>query len=38
MADTFTHRTSKTVYHGYATQTVNDGKTLVHTQQQGRWN
>lgn len=35
MADTFTHRTSKTVYHGYATQTVNDGKTLVHTQQQG---
>lgn len=34
-ADTFTHRNGQTVYHGYATQTVIDGKTLVHTQEDG---
>jgi ATP-dependent protease ClpP protease subunit len=33
--DTFTHRTTKKVYHGYATQTVNESKTLVHTAQEG---
>lgn len=35
-ADTFTHRSSRAVYHGFATQTVSEGgRTLVHTLEQG---
>jgi ATP-dependent protease ClpP protease subunit len=33
--DTFTHRTTKQVYQGYATQTVTESKTLVQTVQDG---
>lgn len=34
--DTFTHRDGRTVYHGYATQTVTEeGRTLVHTEEKG---
>lgn len=34
-ADTFTHSQTGKVYHGYATRTENNGKTLVQTQQEG---
>ncbi|NLW84580.1 MAG: hypothetical protein GXY41_09310 [Phycisphaerae bacterium] len=34
-ADTFTHRSGQPVYHGYATQTVIEGRTLVQTEQEG---
>lgn len=34
-ADTFRHRATQKVYHGYAEQTVTDGKTPVHTEEEG---
>lgn len=34
-ADTFTHAETGKIYHGYATQTENNGKTMVKTQQEG---
>jgi ATP-dependent protease ClpP protease subunit len=34
-ADTFQHKTSGQIYHGYATQNIIDGKTTVHTTQAG---
>ena len=33
-ADTFTHRSGQPVYHGYATQTVIEGRTVVHTEEE----
>ncbi|MHC4362735.1 MAG: hypothetical protein ACYSTZ_07905, partial [Planctomycetota bacterium] len=34
-ADTFTHRQTKEVVHGYATSKTADSNTLVHTQEKG---
>lgn len=34
-ADTFIHRSGRPVYHGYATQTVVEGRTVVHTEEEG---
>lgn len=34
-ADTFTHSSNGKVYHGYATRTENNSKTLVQTQEEG---
>jgi ATP-dependent protease ClpP protease subunit len=34
-ADTFKHKTSGQIYHGYATQNITDGKTTVNTTEAG---
>jgi membrane-bound ClpP family serine protease len=35
-ADTFKHKTSNQIYHGYAVQDPNDGKTAVYTTESGK--
>ena len=37
-ADTFTHRKTNEVLHGYATSRTEGGKTIVHTQEKGKVN
>ncbi len=34
-ADTFTHKSNNTVYHGYATEELRDGENVVMTQEKG---
>jgi membrane-bound ClpP family serine protease len=36
MADTFQHKTSDLLYHGYATQDIVDGKSTVYTKEAGK--